>query len=75
VAAEHAAVRVQLVDDDEAEVLEELGPLRVMRQDARVQHVGVAQHHVRARADGAARILRGIAVVGVHADLVAARLR
>ena len=35
VAAEDAAVGVQLVDDDVAQVLEQLGPLRVVRQDRR----------------------------------------
>ena len=49
VAAEDAAIGVQLVDDDEAQVLEQLRPLRVVRQDPRVQHVGVAEHDVRAR--------------------------
>jgi hypothetical protein len=44
----------------------------VVRQDAGVQHVGVADHHVRAGTDGAARVLRRVAVVGVHADLGAA---
>ncbi len=70
VAAEDAAIRVQLVDDDEAQVLEEFGPPRVVRQDARVQHVGIAEHDVRARADGPARVLRRIAVVGEDADVV-----
>ena len=69
VAAEDAAIGVQLVDDDEAQVLEQLRPARMVRQDARVQHVGVAEHHVRAAADGAARVLRRVAVVGEHADL------
>ena len=68
-AAEDAAIRVQLVDDDVAQVLEQLRPARMVRQDARVQHVGIAEHDVRARANRAARILRRIAVVGEHADL------
>ena len=71
VAAEHAAIGVQLVDDDVAEVLEELRPARMVRQDARVHHVGIAQHEVRARADRAPRILRRVAVVGEDADLLA----
>ena len=71
VAAEHAAIRVQLVDDDELEVLEQLRPARMVRQDARVHHVGIAEHDVRARADGAARVLRRVAVVGVDADRIA----
>ena len=68
VAAEHAAVRVQLVDDDVAEVLEQLGPFRVVRQHARVQHVGVGEDDVRAASDGAPSVLRRVAVVSEHAD-------
>ena len=49
VAAEHAAIGVQLVDDDEAQVLEQLRPPRMVRQDAGVQHVGIGEHDVRAR--------------------------
>ena len=66
VAAEDAAVGVQLVDDDVAEVLEEVHPLGVVRQDARVQHVGIGQHEVGARAHRAPRVLRRVAVVGEH---------
>ena len=69
VAAEHPSIHVQLVDDDVAEVLEQLGPARMVRQDPRVQHVGIAQHDMRAAANGFAGILRCIAVVGEHADL------
>ena len=32
-AAEHAAVRVQLVDDDVPEIFEQLRPARMVRQD------------------------------------------
>ena len=65
-AAEDAPVRVQLVDHHVAEVLEELRPLRVVRQDARVQHVGIGQHEVRASAHRAPRVLRRVAVVREH---------
>ncbi len=74
VAAEDAAVGVQLVDDDEAEVLEQADPLGVMRQDPRVQHVGVREHHLRPRADRAPRVLGRVAVVGEHAEVEAGRL-
>ena len=40
----------------------------MVRQDARVHHVGIAEHEVRARADRPPRVLRRIAVVGEHAD-------
>ena len=65
-AAEDAAIGVQLVDHDVLEVLEEVHPLGVMRQDPRVQHVGIGQHQVRPRAHRAARVLRRVAVVGEH---------
>ena len=74
VAAEHAAIRVQLVDDHEPEVLEQLRPARMVRQHARMQHVGVAEHDVRTRADRTARILRRVAVVGEDADLHTGRM-
>ncbi len=67
--AEDAAVRVQLVDDHVAEVLEQLRPARMVRQDARVHHVRIAQHELRARADRPPRVLRRVAVVREHADL------
>ena len=68
-APEHTSIGVQLVDDDETEVFEELRPSRMVRQDARVEHVGVAEHHVSAAADGAPGVLRRVAVVGEHAHL------
>ena len=68
VAAEDAAIGVELVDDDVAKVLEQLRPARMVRQDPRVDHVGVGKHDVRAAANGAPRILRRIAVVGEDAD-------
>ncbi len=63
-AAEHAAVRVQLVDDDVLQVFEEFRPARMVRQDAGVHHVRIAEDEVRARSDGPPRVLRGVAVVG-----------
>ena len=43
VAAEHAAQRVQLVDDDVAQSQEERGPPVVRREDAHVEHLGVGE--------------------------------
>ena len=68
-AAEQAAIRVQLVDDDEVEAREEPAPARVVRQQARVEHVGVGHHDVPAFADGGAPARRGVAVVGVDAQV------
>ena len=68
-AAVDAAIIMQLVDDDVAQVLEALRPLGVMRQDAAVQHVGIGQHDVGALADRLAGILRRVAVVGERPDV------
>src|SRR2546426_6972682 len=54
-AAEDAPVRVELVDDDIAKILEERRPFRMVREDPRVEHVGVRQHEIRPRADGTPR--------------------
>ena len=48
VAAEDAAVRVQLVDDHVAETFEQLRPSRMVRQDPRMHHVGITEDDVRA---------------------------
>ncbi len=63
-AAEDAAVGVQLVDDHVAQVAEQLGPLQMVRQDAGVQHVGVGEDQAGALAGRGALALRGVAVVG-----------
>ena len=68
VRAEHPAVAVALVDDDDLEVAQEPGPPRVPGQDRPVQHVGVGEHVRRVLADPVARLDRGVAVVGRGAD-------
>jgi hypothetical protein len=60
---------MQLVQDDVAEVLEQLHPLRVVREDPLVEHVGVRDDDVGAGADRLARVLRRVAVVGEGADV------
>ena len=66
VAAEQAAVRVQLVDDDVLQVLEELEPLRVVGKDRRVEHVGVGDDDLAGGAHDAPDVGRRVAVVGVR---------
>ena len=63
-AAEHAAVGVQLVDDDDPELLEQLEPLGVVGEDRRVEHVRVGDHDLAGGPDR--RTDRGgrVAVVG-----------
>ena len=64
VTAEHAAQRVQLVDDDVAQAQQERGPPVVRGEDAHVQHLGVGEHDVGVRADPRALVGGGVAVVG-----------
>ena len=71
VRAEDAGIIVQLVDDHVLQVLEQAGPLGVVRQDARMQHVGIGDHDLRLLADGLAHAGRRVAVVGVQAQPVA----
>ena len=68
-ASKHPAVCVQLIDHDITQVFKQLGPARMMREHSRMEHVGIAEHDVRAAADGLARVLRRVAVVCEHADL------
>jgi hypothetical protein len=71
VAAEDAAIGVQLVHDDVAEMTEETRPLRVLRQDAGVEHVGIGEDDVRLVAELLPGRGRGVAVV--HARVQQAR--
>ena len=75
VAAEHAAVGVQLVDDDELELLEQLEPLRVVGEDRRVEHVRVGHDDLARRPDRGPDRRRGVAVVRRGDDRQAGRCR
>ncbi len=61
--AEDAAVHVRLVDDDVAEVVEDVAPAVVVREHAHVEHVGVREDEVRPLADLPAPLGRRVAVV------------
>ena len=63
VRAEDAAVHVCLVDDDVAQVVQDVAPAVVARQNPDVEHVGVRQDSVRPAADLRAPLLRRVAVV------------
>ena len=43
----------------------------MVRQDARVHHVGIAEHKMRAPANRPPPVLRRVAIVGERADLIA----
>ena len=63
VRAEHASVDVRLVDDDVAQVLQDVAPAVVVREHADVEHVGVREDQVRPLADLPAPVALGVAVV------------
>ena len=75
VAAEHAPVGVQLVDDDHPDLLEELEPLRVVGEDRRVEHVRVRDDDLARRPDRRPDRRRRVAVVGGRGDLERAGAR
>ena len=68
---EHAAVGVHLIDHHVLQVLEELRPFGVMRQDALVQHVGIGDDDVAVRANRLARVTGRVAIKGIgpHAEV------
>ena len=61
--AEHAAVHMGLVDDDIAQVREQLPPGVMMGQDPNVKHVRVGDHQVGLAPDRAPLLPGGVAVV------------
>ena len=63
VRAEDASVDVRLVDDDEAEVVQDVSPAVVVRENADVEHVRVREDRVRPLADLPAPLGRRVAVV------------
>ena len=67
-AAEDAAIGVQFVDYDVAQILEDAGPASMVRQNAGVQHVRIGQDNVALLADGFARVAGRVTVVGEDAD-------
>ena len=69
VRSENAAIRVQLVEHNVAEVLEELHPLGVVGEDARVEHVRVRDDDVSSAANRRAHRGRGVAVVRVGLEI------
>ena len=68
-AAVDAAIVVQLINDEVAQILEAFRPPGVVRQNPAVQHVGIGQHDIGALANRLARVLRRVAVVGEGADV------
>ena len=69
VAAEQAAVRVQFVDDDDPELLEQLEPLGVVRQDCGVEHVRVGHDDLSGGSDAGPDRIGRVAVVCGAVDL------
>src|SRR5216684_5533299 len=68
-ASKQSAIRVQLIDDDEIEAREQSPPPRVVRQDARVQHVRVGDDDVAGLADRGAATRRSVAVIRVDTHI------
>jgi hypothetical protein len=74
VAAKNAAIAVQLINHHVLEIFKKLHPLGVMRQDAGMQHVGIADHDVSLGANGLAGVLGGVAIVRKGLDVFASEL-
>src|SRR6266568_4247809 len=70
VAAEDAAVSVQFVEDDVAQIFEEASPARVVRQNSCVQHVRICKNEVALFANRTAGIGGRVAVVSENAEAI-----
>ena len=66
--AEHATVDVRLVDDHVPQVVQDVAPAVVVGHHPDVEHVGIREDHVRASADVASLLRRGVAVVDRDAE-------
>jgi hypothetical protein len=71
---EDAAVDVRLVDDDVAEVREDVAPAVVVWEHADMEHVRVGQDEVRPLADLPAPLRLGVSVVDRGTDPLRAKL-
>src|SRR5579872_1809951 len=69
-AAKDAAIRVQFVEHDVTQVLEKPSPFRVVRQNARMQHIRIRKHYVAAFANRLTCVGGRIAVIGEYAELI-----
>jgi hypothetical protein len=72
--SEDTAIHVRLVDDDVAQVLEDVAPAVVVRQEADVDHVRVREDHVRPLADLPAALGLRVPVVDAGAQAREAEL-
>ncbi len=69
VRTEHASVDMCLVDDDVTQVVQDVGPAIMVRQNADVEHVGVGENDIRPLPDLPATFARCVAVVDRRADV------
>ena len=72
-AAKYSPVRVQFVQHYKFEVLKKPAPFSVMRQDAPVEHIGIAENDMTMRAYRRPRVLRRIAIVGIDTNTACAK--
>ncbi len=70
VAAEHAAIGVQLVEHHVTQIFKQASPTGVMRKDAGVQHVRIGKNDMAFFADGLASVAGRIAVIRKHAKAI-----
>ena len=59
---------MQLVQDNVSKVLKQMDPLRIMRQDRRVQHVGISENDPGLQTNLPALVGRSIPIVGLDSN-------
>ena len=75
IASEHASIDMHIVDDDIAQVSEEIRPTIMLGEDPQVQHVGIGEDDLRPFSNRTALRGRRIAVVGAAREVGQPELR
>ncbi len=69
-AAEDAAIGMQLVEHDVTQIFKQPSPARVVGKDAGVQHVRIGENDVAFFANGFASVAGSVAIIGEHAKTI-----
>ena len=79
VGTKNPPVGMDFINDDEFEIFKELHPMRMVGQNALVQHIGIGHHHMPGQAHGGARRRGRVSIVGiglhVHAHFLNQRIQ
>jgi hypothetical protein len=65
---EDSSISMEFIDHHEPKIFEEGNPFRVVREDARVEHIGIRDDNIPFGSDGLPGILRCISIIRAGGD-------